>query len=83
MVSYENADGSAPATQRSARGDHDLCLSLPHYTDTDPISRAHGSGSNLCPHNEGSGALSTEPPLLTVLALEDNLSDRCILKQVT
>ena len=42
--------------------DHDFCLNLSTYTDTDPINRERSRGSNQRSPDQESHALSTELP---------------------
>ena len=55
------------ATHETELGDHDLCLSRSHYTDTDPTSRERAATAGIEPGTSSSGVArstdwATAPP---------------------
>ena len=43
------------ATHETELGDHDFCLSQPHYTDTDPTNREPAATAGIEPGTSSSG----------------------------
>ena len=67
------------ATHETEQGDHELCLSRSHYTDTDPTSRERAAAAGIEPGTSSPGAecstdFATAPP-------KRRASNREIVKQ--
>ena len=65
-----------PDTHETELGDHDFCLSRPHYTDTDLTSRERAATARIKPGTSSPGVArstdwATPPPPQSLLAMVD------------